>query len=138
MSIIIVVEREITKGVIQGMKEMKEMKENLIYKRMLCDVVDHGFWEIQRIRHYFRDELFYSDFMDYTNDNQIDSNNLLKELYNTRGYYCTPEVAKKVSLYYKAKEELIRDIRYYLCENYGIVYNDELEKRMNEEKKEGK
>ena len=115
------------------------MKENeMIYKRMLCDVVDRGFWEIQRTRHYFRDELLYSDFMNYTDDNQVDSNNLLKELYNTRGDYVTIALARKVSLYYKAKEELIRDIRYYLCKNYGIVYDDELEKRMNEEKKEGK
>lgn len=118
---------------------MKEMKENVfIYKRMLCDVVDKGFWEIQRIRRCFRDELLYSDFMDYTNDNMEDSNVLLKELYETKGDYVTAELARKVSLYYEAKEELIRDIRYYLLQNYDIVYNDELEKRMNKEKKEGK
>lgn len=118
---------------------MKEMKENVfIYKRMLCDVVDVGFWEIQRIRSYFRNELLYSDFMDYTNDNMGDSNVLLKELYETKGDYVPAELARKVSLYYEAKENLIRDIRYYLLQNYDIVYNDELEKRMNKEKKEGK
>lgn len=115
------------------------MKENVfIYKRMLCDVVDKGFWEIQRIRSCFRDELLYSDFMDYTNDNMADSNVLLKELYETTGDYVTAVLARKVSLYYEAKENLIRDIRYYLLQNYDIVYNDELEKRMNKEKKEGK
>lgn len=118
---------------------MKEMKENVfIYKRMLCDVVDNGFWEIQRIRRCFRNELLYSHFMEYTNDNMEDSNVLLKELYETKGDYVTAELARKVSLYYQAKEELIRDIRYYLLENYNIAYNDELEKRMNKEKKEGK
>lgn len=118
---------------------MKEMKENeIIYKRMLCDVVDTGFWEIQRIRRYFLDELLYSDFMDYTNDNQKDSNKLLKELYDVENDYVSAELARKVGLYYKAKEELIRDIRYYLLETYDIVYNDELVKRINEEKKEGK
>lgn len=105
---------------------------------MLCDVLDTGFWEIQRIRRYFRNELLYSDFLDYTNDNQIDSNKLLKELYDTKGDYVSSELARKVSLYYMAKEELIRDFRYYLLETYDIVYNDELVKRMNEEKKEGK
>lgn len=135
LSIIISEEREINKRFIQG---MKEMKENLIYKRMLCDVVDNGFWEIQRIRRCFRYELLYSDFMDYTNDNMEDSNVLLKELYETKGDYVTAELTRKVSLYYKSKEELIRDIRYYLLENYDIVYNNELEKRMNNEKKEGK
>lgn len=120
---------------IQG---MKEMKEKLIYKRMLCEVVDNGFWEIQRIRRYFLNELLYSDFMDYTNDIQEDSNKLLKELYNVKGDYVTAELARKVSLYYKAKEELVRDIRYYLLKNYDIVYNDELEKRTKESKKEGK
>lgn len=101
---------------------------------MLCDVVDHGFWEIQRIRRYFRDELLYSDFMDYTNDNQKDSNKLLKELYDVKGDYVTDELTRKVGLYYKAKEELVRDIRYYLLQNYDIVYNVELEKRMKEGK----
>ena len=115
---------------------MKEKK--LIYKRMLCDVVDNGFWEIQRIRRYFLNELLYSDFMDYTNDNQEDSNKLLKELYDVKGDYVTAELARKVSLYYEAKEELLRDIRYHLLKTYNIVYNDELEKRMKESKKEGK
>lgn len=115
------------------------MKENeLIYKRMLCDVVDNGFWEIHRIRKYFLDELLYSDFINYTDDNQEDSNKLLKELYDVKGDYVTAELARKVGLYYKAKEELVRDFRYYLFKNYDIVYNDELEKRMKESKKEGK
>ena len=105
---------------------------------MLCDVVDNGFWEIQRIRRYFRDELLYSDYMEYTNDNMGDSNILLKELYKTKGDYVNAELARKVSLYYKSKEELVRDIRYYLLQNYDIVYNKELEKRMNNKKKEGK
>lgn len=136
MSIIISEEREINKRFILGMKEMTE--NVFIYKRMLCDVVDKGFWEIQRIRRCFRNELLYSVFMDYTNDNMEDSNILLKELYETKGDYVTAELARKVSLYYEAKEELIRDIRYYLLQKYDIVYSDELEKRMNKEKKEGK
>lgn len=113
---------------------MKEMKEKMIYKRMLCDVVDNGFWEIQRIRRYFLNELLFSDFMDYTNDNQEDSNKLLKELCEVQGDYVTADLARKVSLYYKAKEDLVRDIRYYLLQNYDIVYNDELKKRMKEGK----
>lgn len=118
---------------------MKEMKENaMIYKRMLCDVVDNGFWEIQRIRRYFLNELLYSDFMDYTNDNQEDSTKLLKELYDVKGDYVAAELARKVSLYYEAKEDLVRDITFHLLKTYDIVYNDELEKRMKESKKEGK
>lgn len=136
MSIIISEEREGVRDTPLGMKEMKE--NVMIYKRMLCDVVDNGFWEIQRIRHYFLNELLYSDFMDYTKDNQEDSNKLLKELYDVKGDYVTAELARKVSLYYEAKEELVRDIRYYLLETYDILYNDELEKRMKESKKEGK
>lgn len=116
---------------------MKEMKENMIYKCMLCDVVDNGFWEILRIRKYFRNELLYTDFMNYTDDNMEDSNNLLKELYDVKGDFVTTELARKVGLYYKSKEELVRDIRYYLCEKYDIVYNDELQKRMNESEKRG-
>lgn len=118
------------------MKEMKEMKENeFIYKRMLCDVLDNGFWEVMRIRKYFIDELLYTDYMDYTLDNVADSNDLLKELYDIKGDYVKPKLAKKVSLYYKAKNELVSDIRFYLCKEYGIVLDYELQKRMNESKK---
>lgn len=132
MSIIISEEREITQ-VIQGMKEMKE--NEFIHKRMLCDVVDNGFWEVMRIRKYFIDELLHTDYMNYTIDNASDSNDLLKELYDIKGDYVTPKLARKVSLYYKAKNELVSDIRFYLCKEYGITLNDELQKRMNESKK---
>ena len=112
------------------------MKENeFIYKRMLCDVLDNGFWEVMRIRKYFIDELLYTDYMDYTLDNVADSNDLLKELYDIKGDYVKPKLAKKVSLYYKAKNELVSDIRFYLCKEYGIVLDYELQKRMNESKK---
>ena len=115
------------------------MKENeLIYKRMLCDVVDNGFWEIQRIRRYFLDELLYSDFINYTIDNMGDSNALLKDLYATNGDYVTAELARKVSLYYKAEQELVMDVKYYLLKEYDIEYLKELETRMKASKKEGK
>lgn len=116
------------------------MKENeFIHKRMLCDVLDSGFWEVISIRKYFIDELLYTDYMDYTLDNACDSNDLLKELYDTKGDYVTPKIAQKVSLYYKAKNELVSDIRFYLCKEYGITLNDELHKRINKsKKKEGK
>lgn len=113
---------------------MKEMKENLIYKRMLCDVVDNGFWEILRIRKYFIDELLYTDFMNYTDDNMGDSNNLLKELYDVKGDFVTAELARKVGLYYKAKNDLVSDIRFYLCNEYSINYDKELKRRMTKKK----
>lgn len=114
-------------------------KDNVfIHKQMLCDVVDNGFWEVQRIRKYFIDEL-HTDFIDYTIDNMGDSNDLLKELYDIKGDYVSTDLAKKVSLYYKAKYELVCDIRFYLCKEYSINLNEELQKRMNEsKKKEGK
>ena len=114
---------------------MKKMKEKMIYKGLLCDVVDNGFWEILRIRKYFIDELLYTDFMNYTNDNMEDSNNLLKELYDVKGDFVTPELARKVSLYYKAKNDLVSDIRFYLCKEYDINYNKELKRRMTKERK---
>ena len=131
MSIIISEEREINKRFIQG---MKEMKENLIYKEMLRDVVDSGFWEILYIRKYFLDEIIYSPFIDYTLDNMGDSNDLLKEINETTGNFVTPELARKVSLYYKAKNELVRDIRYYLYKEYDITYSKELEKKKTKSK----
>lgn len=112
---------------------MKEMKKNeLIYKRMLCDVLDSGFWEVMQIRKYFIDELLYTDYMDYTLDNASDNNDLLKELTETEGDYVTPKLARKVSLYYQAKNDLVSDIRFYLCKKYGITLKTELQKRMYE------
>lgn len=128
------------KGDNKGYPRKEIMKQNeFIYKQMLCDLVDKGFWEVLRIRKYFINELLYTDYIDYTIDNVGDSNDLLNELYNTKGDYVTPKLARKVSLYYKAKNELISDIRFYLCKEYGITLNDELTKRMNKsKKKEGK
>lgn len=96
---------------------------------MLRDVVDNGFWEILYIRKYFLNEIIYSPFIDYTLDNMGDSNDLLKEINETSGNFVSPQLARKVSLYYKAKNELVRDIRYYLCKDYNIDYNKELEVR---------
>ena len=77
----------------------------LIHKEMLRDVVDNGFWEILYIRKYFLDEIIHSPFIDYTLDNLGDSNDLLKEINETTGKFVTPELARKVSLYYKSKNE---------------------------------
>lgn len=107
---------------------------------MLRDVVNTGFWEILYIRKYFLDEIIYSPFIDYTLDNMGDSNDLLKEINETIGEFVTPELARKVSLYYTSKNELIRDISYYLSKEYNITYSKELEKRKQKAKlkKEGK
>lgn len=137
MSIIIIVEREGIRDIPLGIKEMKE--NEFIHKRMLCDVLDNGFWEVMRIRKYFINELLYTDYMDYTIDNAGDSNDLLKELYATKGDYVTPKLTRKVSLYYQAKNDLVSDIRFYLYNEYGITLTTELQKRMHEiKKKEGK
>lgn len=116
------------------------MKENeFIHKQMLIDVLDNGFWEVIEIRKYFINELLYTDYMDYTIDNAGDSNDLLKELYAIKDDYVTPKLARQVSLYYQAKNDLVNDIRFYLYKEYGITLKNELQKRMHEiKKKEGK
>ena len=115
------------------------MKVNYIHKDMLRDVVDNGFWEILNIRKYFLGEIIYSPFIDYTIDNMGDSNDLLKEINAAHGEFVPPELARKVSLYYKSEKELLRDIRFYLCKEYNINYSKELEKRKQKAKlkKEG-
>ncbi len=137
MSIIINVEREGVRDTPLGMKEMKEMNENYIHKDMLRDVLDNGFWEIVHIRKNFLDELIYSPFINYTLDNMGDSNDLLKEINDTSGNFVSPELARKVSLYYKSEQELVRDIRYYLYKEYNINYNEELAARKQRKNKKG-
>lgn len=112
------------------------MKEKKIYihKDMLRDVIDNCFWEILHIRKYFLDEILYSPFIDYTLDNMNDSNDLLKEITETPGNFVSPELAKKVSLYYKSEKELLRDVRFYLCKEYNINYSTELEQRIRKRK----
>lgn len=109
---------------------------------MVRDVVDNGFWEILYIRKYFLNEIIYTPFIDYTLDSLGDSNDLLKEINETTGKFVTPELARKVSLFYNSEQELVRDIRYYLCKEYNINYSTELEirkqKAKRKEKKEGK
>lgn len=145
MSIIISVEREGVRDTPLGMKEMKEMKENFIYKRMLGDTLDRTFWKVMDARIYFLDELIYSDYMDYALDMAHDSSDLKNLLYKISDDYVHPYIARKISLHYKAVQELMIDIKFYLSKKYGINYDKELAKRKQKkkckkrnEKKEGK
>lgn len=122
------------------MKEMKEMKENYIHKGMLEDTLERCFWEVMDSRIYFIDELLYSDFMAYTLDIAGDSTDLQNLLYKSSNDYVHPYIARKISLYYKAEQDLMYDIKLYLSKNYGINYEKELIKRKAKRnaKKEGK
>lgn len=140
MRIIISVEREGVRDTPLGMKEMKEMKENLIHKGMLRDSLDATFWQVMNTRIYFLNELIYSDYMDYALDMAGDSTDLKNLLYKSSEDYVHPYIARKISLHYKATQELMSDIKFYLSKNYDINYDKELAKRQAKRnaKKEGK
>lgn len=108
---------------------MKEMKENFIYKGMLRDSLDATFWEVMDARIYFLDELIYSDYMEYTLDMAGDNTDLKILLNKSSDDYVHPYIARKISLHYKAVQELMSDIKFYLSKNYGINYDKELAKR---------
>ena len=133
MSIIISVERE---GVRDTPLGMKEMKENYIHKEMLRDILDNAFWQVMDARIYFLDELLYSDYMVYALDMAGDSTDLKNLLDKSSDSYVPPYIARKISLHYKAVQDLMTDIRFYLAKNFGIDYNKEITKR--KAKKEGK
>lgn len=119
---------------------MKEMKENFIYKGMLRDTLDATFWQVMDARIYFLNELIYSDYMDYALDMAGDSTDLKKLLNKSSDDYVHPYIARKIGLHYKAVQELMIDIKFYLSKNYGINYDKELAKRKAKRnaKKEGK
>ena len=119
---------------------MKEMKENYIHKEMLRDSLDYSFWQVMDARIYFLDELLYSDYKDYTLDMSGDNTDLKNLLDKSCCSYVHPYIAKKISLHYKAVQELMLDIKFYLSKNYGINYDKELAKRKAKRnaKKEGK
>lgn len=119
---------------------MKEMKENYIHKEMLRDTLDNAFWQVIDARIYFLDELVYSDYIDYALDMAGDSTDLKNLLDKSCDSYVHPYIARKISLHYKAVQELMRDIRFYLVKNFGIDYNKEIAKRKAKAKakKEGK
>ena len=122
------------------MKEMKEIKTNFIYKGMLRDTLDATFWQVMDSRIYFLNELIYSDYMDYALDMAGDSTDLKNLLYKSSDDYVHPYIARKISLHYKAVQELMLDIKFYLSKNYSINYDKELAKRKAKRnaKKEGK
>lgn len=120
------------------MKEMKEIEMNYINKEMLRDSLDNAFWQVMDARIYFLDELLYSDFMDYTLDMAGDSTNLKTLLDKNCDSYVHPYIARKISLYYKAVQDLMTDIRFYLIKKYGIDYNKELTKRKAKAKAKAK
>lgn len=119
---------------------MKEIELNYIDKEILRDGLDNAFWQVMDARIYFLDELLYSDFMDYTLDMAGDSNDLKTLLDKNCASYVNPYIARKISLYYKAVQELMTDISFYLIKKYDIDYNKELTKRKAKAKakKEGK
>lgn len=122
------------------MKEMKEIEMNYIHKEMLKNTLDNAFWQVMDARIYFLDELIYSDYKDYALDMADDNTDLKNLLYKSSDSYVHPYIARKISLHYKAVQDLMRDIRFYLVKNFGIDYNKELPKRQakRKAKKEGK
>lgn len=108
---------------------MKEMKEIKIYKDMLRETLSRCFWELMDARTYFLNELMHSDYMDLTHMNLGYNNALDHKLLYDDNEYVTPELAEKVGNYYKAEQNLMTDISFYLSKNYGISYNKELAKR---------
>lgn len=118
------------------MKEMKENEMNYIHKSMLRNTLDTTFWEVMNARIYFLDELIHSDYMVYALDMAHDNNDLKTLLNENYDNYINPYIARKISLHYKAVEDLMADIRFYLLKNYDIDYYNELTKR--KAKKEGK
>lgn len=119
---------------------MKEIEMNYIHKEMLRDALDTAFWQVMDARIYFLDELLYSDYMNYTLDMAGDNTHLKILLDGSSNSYAHPYTARKISLYYKAVQELMTDIKFYLSKNYSIDYNKELAKRKGnaKAKKEGK
>lgn len=107
---------------------------------MLLDTLDTCFWEVMNVRTYFLDEILFTDFINYTIDSVGDSNDLQLLLTNSNETYIHPYIARKISLYYKAEKELMRDIKFYLLKEYNINYDIELTKRKAKKKemKEGK
>lgn len=109
------------------------MKENYIHKEMLIDSLDNAFWQVMDSRIYFLDELLYSDYIDYALDMAGDSTDLKNLLDKSGDSYVHPYIARKISLHYKAVQDLMTDIRFYLAKNFGIDYNKELAKRKGKE-----
>lgn len=96
---------------------------------MLRNSLDVCFWEVMNARIYFIDELLFTDFMDYTIDLASDSTDLSLLLDKSTDDFVHPYIARKISLYYEAVQDLIFDIKTYLLNNYDIDYNKELENR---------
>lgn len=129
MSIIISVEREGVRDTPLGMKEMKEMKENYIHKEILRNSLDACFWEVMNARTYFIDELLFTDYMDYLLDMAGDSTDISLLLDKSTDDYIHPYIARKISIYYNAVQDLIFEVKSYLLKKYDIDYYKELENR---------
>lgn len=118
--------------------EMKEIEMNYIHKEILRNSLDACFWEVMNARIYFMDELLFTDYMDYLLDMAGDSTDLTVLLDKSTDDFVHPHIARKISIYYNAVQDLIFDIKSYLLK-YDIDYYKELEKRKaKNEKKEGK
>lgn len=124
---------------------MKEMKENVFFKKMYREVLNNGFDLIMDYRDCFRDEMSdslkthsenYFDFNNYSSDMLDDCLVMLRQLNDlyTHDNYIDYEMALKITKWYESIEELLRDFRTYLLEECNVLYWERLESY----KKEGK
>ena len=124
---------------------MKEMKENVFFKKMYREVLNNGFDEIMKYRDCFRDEMCnplkevsenYFDFNHYSNDLLDDCLVMLRQLNDlyTHDKYINYEMALKISKWYESVDDLLCDFRTYLLAKCNVLYW----KRLEAYKKEGK
>lgn len=124
MSIIIVVEREITKGVIQGMKEMKEMKEKLTryedVEKFILEQIDNV--HIYRMC-YFEDLRNENDWDNYLSDNMNDGYQLIRECCNKYLFKNVPhDFINKVIEWKNISDTMLFDLRKLLITKYHRHY----------------
>lgn len=117
---------------------MKEMKENVFFKKMYREVLNNGFDLVMDYRDCFRDEMCdiskeetpnYFDFRHYSNDMLDDCLLMLRQLNDlyTHDNYIDYDMALKITKWYESVDTLLCDFRNYLLREYHVLWWDRIE-----------
>ena len=112
----------------------------LLNREMYSNMLDLKFKQLMEYKQCFQNEIFESQFNDYFSDIFADNLKLLMYLNNNFSgkYYLNEKTALKIMQHIESIDELMRDVRRYLCIQFGTSNFFERLDRYKKRMKEGK
>lgn len=98
-------------------------EKKLLNREMYFNFLDFKFKELMKYKQSFQNEIFKSEYNDYFTDMFEDNIKLMMFLNNNYSgdYYINQKVALIIMQHIESCDELMRDVRRYLCVKFGTT-----------------